>query len=85
MAIEKETTLSIPAMSCNHCVQTITKTLSDLVGVESVNVDLLTKTVYLAYDAETLSLAEAEAKLSEAGYPVQKQSFANRGKALPLK
>lgn len=65
-------------MSCNHCVQTITKTLSDLAGVESVNVDLPTKTVRLAYDAETLPLAEA-------GYPVQKQSFANRGKALPLK
>ncbi|MCC8179867.1 MAG: heavy-metal-associated domain-containing protein [Planctomycetes bacterium] len=33
-------TLPIGGMSCQHCVQSITKALSDLPGVESVTVTL---------------------------------------------
>lgn len=34
------TTLKVKGMSCQHCVMSITKTLSQLDGVQDVNVDL---------------------------------------------
>lgn len=81
MANDREITLNIPTMSCQHCVQTITRTLTDLPGTQNVQVDLATKTARLTTDAETLPLSRIETSLAEAGYPVAKPS---KGKALPL-
>ena len=81
----QETTLTLPDMSCNHCVQRITQTLTKAVGVTSVRVDLPTKTASFAYDQEVLGLAAIEEQLAEAGYPVGKPPLVGRGKSLPLK
>lgn len=34
-------TIEVKGMSCNHCVQSVTKALSGVDGVTGVNVDLL--------------------------------------------
>ncbi len=85
MTTYQETSLTIPTMSCNHCVQTITETLTGLEGVSSVQVDLPTKKVHLSYDPATISLATLEARLAEQGYPVGKLPFSGRGKPLSLR
>ena len=81
----QETTLTLPDMSCNHCVQRITQTLTNTAGVISVHVDLPTKTASFIYDQEVLQLEAIEAQLAEAGYPVGKSPLEGRGKPLPLK
>lgn len=81
----QETTLTLPDMSCNHCVQRITQTLTKMAGVTSVCVEHPTKTASFSYDQEVLQLEAIEAELAEAGYPVGKLPFTGRGKLLPLK
>jgi copper chaperone len=65
----QETTLTLPDMSCNHCVQTITQTLTNTPGITSVRVDLPTKTASFTYDPQVIQLAVVEEQLAEEGYP----------------
>lgn len=65
-----DVTLSVPDMSCQHCVNTIDATLKKLPGVASVASDLPTKTVHLRYNASELSLETVEAALDDAGYTI---------------
>ncbi len=67
-----ETTLSVPDVSCEHCVKTINGALGALTGVESVSTDSPSKTVLLRYDPTLLSLEMVEAVLDDAGYTVAK-------------
>jgi copper chaperone len=61
-------TLKAPAISCMHCVRTITRELSALPGVQDVKADAASKTVEVTYDtAETLE--RVKATLKEIGYP----------------
>ena len=85
MATTQEMNLTIPSMSCNHCVQTITKTLVGVPGVEAVDVNLSTKTVHLSYNSDAFQLGEAKSLLAEEGYPVGPLPFAGRGKPLTLR
>ena len=66
----QDVTLSVPAISCNHCVQNIDKALSALTGIETVTSDVLMKTVHLRYNAELVSMQFIKDVLSKAGYPV---------------
>lgn len=84
MTTRQSTTLNIPGMSCQHCVQTITTVLAAFPGVQDIHVDLATKTARLTHDSEALPLARLETALAEAGYPVARQLPLARGKALPL-
>jgi copper chaperone len=70
MAATQETILSVPDISCAHCVKTINGALGALSGVQSVSTDLPSKTVHLAYDPSQISMNEIEAALDEAGYTV---------------
>lgn len=69
---QEEVVLSVPEVSCEHCVHTIDKALSPLPGVESVQTDLASKTVRLRYDPAQTPLATIEAVLDDEGYPVAK-------------
>jgi copper chaperone len=61
-------TYTIPNISCNHCVHTISTELSDLPGVKSVQADVTTKKVVVTYDAP--ATPEALVKLlQEIEYP----------------
>jgi copper ion binding protein len=61
------TILSVPEISCQHCVNAITKEVSRLRGVRNVQVDLATKRV--SVDAnEQVSPAQLVEAINEAGY-----------------
>lgn len=70
MAEVQEVVLSVPDVSCQHCVNTIQKTLGVLPGVETVSTDLPTKTVHVHYDPSQVSLDQVETTLDDAGYTV---------------
>ncbi|MBI5114973.1 heavy metal translocating P-type ATPase [Candidatus Poribacteria bacterium] len=63
-------TFSISGMTCSHCVQTVTKALKKLSGVQEVNVSLAQKSATVRFD-ETKQSPDGIAKaVVEAGYEV---------------
>ncbi|GHO44408.1 heavy-metal-associated domain-containing protein [Ktedonospora formicarum] len=66
----KEVTLSVPDMSCEHCVNAINNALKSLDGIEGVNIDLSSKTVAFGYQPEQVTMEKIEAALDDAGYSV---------------
>jgi len=62
--------ISVPDMSCDHCVKTINGALGALSGVESVRSDLQTKSVHLRYDPRRVSMQQIEATLDDVGYTI---------------
>ncbi len=72
MAQVQETVLSVPDVSCEHCVRTIYGALGTQPGVEGVQTDIATKTVHLRYDPSQLPMEKIESILDDAGYTVAK-------------
>jgi copper chaperone len=68
----REITLSVPDVSCEHCVKTVSGALSALPGVAAIDVDLTSKTVRFRYEPAQVSLERIEETLDEAGYTVAK-------------
>ncbi|MBV9707532.1 MAG: heavy-metal-associated domain-containing protein [Chloroflexi bacterium] len=68
----QESVLSVPDISCQHCVRTINEALGKLSGVEKVVSDIPSKTVHLRYDPNQLSMQQVEAALDDAGYTLAK-------------
>jgi len=62
------TTYTIPNISCNHCVHTITTELTDLAGVKEVVADLASKKVKVTFEPPA-SLEKIEELLVEIDYP----------------
>lgn len=60
-----ELTLSVPDISCDHCVRAITGEVSQVPGVRAVDVRIATKTVTVSGDA---SEDDVRAAIAEAGY-----------------
>lgn len=60
------TTYAVPDISCQHCVDSITKEVCAVDGVRSVDVDLGTKTVSVEGGEATAIIAA----IDEAGYDV---------------
>lgn len=58
---------TVPSMSCQHCVNAITKEVSQLDGVQNVNIDLNTKRVKVQ-TSEQVSTDEVVNAIKEAGY-----------------
>ena len=65
-------TLTAPDISCGHCVATIKEEVGTLPGVARVEADPASKHVDIDFDPGRVSLAQIEAVLDEAGYPVAK-------------
>lgn len=85
MANVQDITLSVPDVSCEHCVKTINGALGALPGVEAVSTNIPTKTVHLRYDAGQLSMEQIETVLDDAGYTVAKEpASAPRTSGKPL-
>ncbi len=61
-------TLSVPAISCGHCVHTIQTELSELEGVQQVQADAAAKTVVVTF-APPASEETIKALLAEINYP----------------
>jgi copper chaperone CopZ len=71
-AMVEHMTVTAPDISCGHCVASVKNALGALPGVTSVEADADTKRVEIDFDPGRVSLAQIEATLDEAGYPVQK-------------
>ena len=69
---QEEVVLSVPDVSCEHCVRSIDSALSPLPGVTGIQTDLASKTVRLRYDPSQTPMATIEAALDDAGYTVAK-------------
>ncbi|MCF8034987.1 MAG: heavy-metal-associated domain-containing protein [Desulfarculaceae bacterium] len=61
-------TVKIPDMSCGHCLATIKREAGEIAGVSSVEGDVESKDVTIAWDAPA-SWDQIEAQLKDAGYP----------------
>jgi copper chaperone CopZ len=61
-------TVTIPNISCEHCVRNIETELGDLSGVDSVSVDLASKTVTIIW-SDKLEWSKIEQLLHEINYP----------------
>ena len=60
-----ELVLSVPDISCGHCVNAIKAEVAEVRGVTAVDVDLATKTVRVTGGADPSAVRAA---ISEAGY-----------------
>ncbi|TVR21356.1 MAG: cation transporter [Ilumatobacter sp.] len=61
-------TLTVPDMTCDHCVQAVTAGVSPLPGVESVEIDLDTKLVVVR--GGDIDRAAVVAAIDDAGFDV---------------
>lgn len=67
-----QTTVNVSGMTCGHCVMSVTEELTELEGVESVDVELVAGGVspVVVTSARELSKDEIEGAVEEAGYSV---------------
>jgi len=61
-------TLSVPDMTCGHCVGTVTNTVKGLDSAAEIKVDLARQTVTIE---GRLDAARVKLALEKAGYPAQ--------------
>lgn len=59
--------LQVEGMSCNHCVNAVTRSVQALDASAKVEVDLAHRTVRVA---STADLEQVKSAVAEAGYPV---------------
>ena len=72
-ATTEQITLSVPAVSCAHCVASVDEALGGLDGVGTVTTDLDRKQVRVSLDPTRVSVDRLVAALDEAGYPATPQ------------
>lgn len=65
-----DVTLNVNGMSCEHCVNAITKSLLSLDGIKDVKVNLKDKTVFVKYDNSKISLDAIKSDIEEQGYDI---------------
>jgi len=63
-------TVSIPSISCNHCLMTVKREVSEVAGVQSVEGNVEDKKVTIRWEAPA-DWGKIEAVLKDAGYPPQ--------------
>lgn len=66
IAMTEKVTYNVPAIHCAHCGAAITEEVSEVAGVESVDVDVETKVVTI--HGESLDETALRAAIEEAGY-----------------
>lgn len=69
MSGQESKTVSVPNISCGHCVSTIQREVSEVPGVRSVEADATSRKVTVSWDPETSDWVVIEAKMKEIAYP----------------
>lgn len=64
-----EKTVSVPTISCGHCVKTIEREVAELDGVTAVSADAASRSVTVTWDEATTSWPAVEELLVEINYP----------------
>jgi copper chaperone len=62
--------IKVEGMSCEHCVNAVTKAVSPLPGVSSVKVDLALGTVTVEHDPALTSVDKIKAEIEDQGYDI---------------
>lgn len=62
--------IKVMGMSCDHCIQTITKAVEGINGIAMVQVDLEKKQVTVGFEENQTDLKTISAKIIEAGFEV---------------
>ena len=62
-------TVSVPSISCGHCVMTIEREVGELNGVDAVKAEQETKRVTVSWDPETTDWVVIEEHLKEIDFP----------------
>ena len=70
----KNTTVTVPNMSCGHCKMRIEKALNGLDGVSSATATVDTKAVAVEWDESTTNWDTIQASLEKIGYPPETTS-----------
>lgn len=65
------TILNVKGMSCEHCVKAVNGAVGELVGVQSVVVDLKAGTVSVEHDPNQSSVEQIIAAIEDQGYDVK--------------
>ncbi len=64
------TVLTVPDISCEHCVRSVTDALTPIDGIQTISVDLPTKQVTVAYDQSQVDVDKMKEVLASEDYPV---------------
>lgn len=62
-------TVSVPGISCGHCVATIEREVGGLAGVGSVKADQASRKVTISWDPDSTDWVVIEEHLKEIDYP----------------
>jgi copper ion binding protein len=66
----KQVKLEVKGMQCNHCAQSIYKTVSSIRGIISVDVSLANNTVTVEFAEDMVDLDQITLKIKRLGYEV---------------
>lgn len=66
----EKSVLKVDGMSCEHCVNAITKAVGALDGVDEVKVDLNQKTVTVTHDEAKAPLNKIKLEIEDQGYDI---------------
>ncbi|MDR3304637.1 MAG: copper chaperone CopZ [Clostridiales Family XIII bacterium] len=66
----EKTVLNVDGMSCEHCVNAVTKAVTALPGIGSVAVDLDAKTVAVEYDPAVVTPDQIGTEIEDQGYDI---------------
>lgn len=72
----QELTFDVPGVSCQHCVNSITKATQEI-GVSDVKVDLPSKKVYVAFDPATVTEPAIKSAIEDEGYDITGEESGN--------
>tara|TARA_Y100000590_G_scaffold17506_1_gene20949 strand:- start:245 stop:463 length:219 start_codon:yes stop_codon:yes gene_type:complete len=64
----QQETIKVEGMTCQHCVQVITDGLSNISGLNAVNVDLVRKEVSVEFNERETELHKIFDKIIEVGF-----------------
>lgn len=67
------TTINVPEVHCDHCVQAIEGALNPMRGVRSATVDLDDTSVDVDYDDTKVTLSDIVTAITDQGYDVPAQ------------
>lgn len=66
-----ESTLIVSGMTCGGCVNSVTRILQDMPGVEKAVVTLLPSQAIVSYDPATVNIEQLKQAVENAGFGVQ--------------
>ena len=66
----KNRVLNVEGMTCQHCVDTVTETVSKITGVKNVTVNLEEKNVNIEFEESQTQLDIISNQIIEAGFEV---------------